>query len=328
MELRNLRDRISSGGEKWELPRRFQAGVSFRSLCRRCNTELLGAAYDPALGEFSAQVRALANSPLALPASVDVMIRPQPVMRSVLGHLAAQGVDRYQKGPYTEPIRDYLLDPSLPPPAQLRMYYWLYPYRSTVLIRDAARIEHLGSGQGSVAFWLMKFYPLAFMVTLSEPAQRLYRMEDLDRFAQVPFAQATTVRLSFAIRRAPRGPRARLGSSASLRARHGQHGSPDSAALPERLISWALTAERASASSRSPPRSSAYSRSALAEPITAAQLRTLSEHQDFRCACGCGASVRNDYRIDQVTPLARGGRHMLCNLQLLARRCNLKKSAR
>jgi hypothetical protein len=117
-------------------------------------------------------------------------------MRSVLGHLAAQGVERYGKGPYTEPIRDYLLDSARPLPSPFRMYYWLYAYRSTVLIRDAARIERLGSGKGGVAFWLMKFYPLAFMVTLSEPPQRLYRMDDLDRFAHVPFAERLTVRLS------------------------------------------------------------------------------------------------------------------------------------
>jgi hypothetical protein len=197
MELRNLRDKMSSADGKWEQqPRQFQAGVSFRSLCERCNTQVLGAKYDPALGEFSAQVRALASSPLTLPHALDVTIRPQAIMRSVLGHLAAQGVERYQKGPYTEPIRDYLLDSDLPLPSPLRIYYWLYPYRSTVLIRDMARIEHLGSGRGAVAFWLMKFYPLAFMVTLSESSQRLYRMDDLDRFAHLPFKEHVTVRLS------------------------------------------------------------------------------------------------------------------------------------
>lgn len=196
MELRNLRDRISVGDEKWEQPRRFQAGVAFRSLCRRCNTDLLGAIYDPALGEFSTQVRALADSPLSLPAAINVTIRPQAVMRSVLGHLAAQGVERYEKGIYTEPVRDYLLDSTRPLPSQLRMYYWLYLYRSTILIRDAARIEQLGSGQGGVAFWLMKFYPLAFMITLSEPAQRLYRLDNLDQFANTPFAHEVSMRLS------------------------------------------------------------------------------------------------------------------------------------
>ena len=196
MEASSLRDKISSSEGRSEQPRWFQSGITYRSLCVRCNTELLGAKYDPALGEFSAQVRALANSPLALPAAIDVMIKPQPIMRSVLGHIAAQGVERYQKGPYTEPIRDYLLDADLPLPSLFRMYYWLYPFRSQVLVRDASRIERLGSGQGGTAFWLMKFYPLAFMVTLNEPPQRLYRMENLDRFANIPFTQQTSVRLS------------------------------------------------------------------------------------------------------------------------------------
>ena len=61
MELNSLRDKISSNGEKWDKPRHFQAGVTYRSLCKRCNSELLGSKYDPALGNFSAQVRSLAK---------------------------------------------------------------------------------------------------------------------------------------------------------------------------------------------------------------------------------------------------------------------------
>jgi hypothetical protein len=196
VELQSLRSKISTSGEKWDQPRRFQSGVTYRSLCARCNNKLLGQTYDPALASFSAQVRALASSQLALPSTVQLSVQPQAVIRSVIGHLCAQGVERYAKGPFTEPIRDYLLDSALPLPGGLRLYYWLYPYRSQVLIRDAARIEHLGSGQGVNAFWLMKFYPLAFMVTLDEKGPHAYTLTNLDQYGRDPFALVRALPLS------------------------------------------------------------------------------------------------------------------------------------
>jgi hypothetical protein len=59
------------------------------------------------------------------------------VMRSVLGHLRAMGIGRYRKGHMTEPMCDYILDRTLPLPNQIRFYYWLYPFRRRVLVRDA-----------------------------------------------------------------------------------------------------------------------------------------------------------------------------------------------
>jgi len=190
MELQSLHDKVVASGERWHQPRRFQAGVSFRSLCARCNN-LLGAQYDPALADLCRQVRDLANTTLYLGPAVSVKIRPQAVMRSVLGHLAAQGVDRYPKGPLTEPLRDYILDGTASLPAQLRIYYWFYPYRAQVLVRDAARME-LGLDI-TLAFWLMKFFPLAFYVTHNEPQHRLYSLHNLDTFGNMPLAQEEVV---------------------------------------------------------------------------------------------------------------------------------------
>jgi hypothetical protein len=65
IEVQNLHDRLSTSGEKSNRPRRFQAGVCFRSLCKRCNT-LLGHDYDPALAYFCSQVRGLATNTLHL----------------------------------------------------------------------------------------------------------------------------------------------------------------------------------------------------------------------------------------------------------------------
>jgi hypothetical protein len=125
------------------------------------------------------QARRIADSrTVQVPSVITLEVFPAAVVRSVLGHLAAQGVGRYQKGEITEPLRDFILDPSLPLPQSMRVYYWLYPYREQVLVRDAAMLQ---MGQRDVfAFWLMKFFPLAFFVTIGELSRPLYRMANFD----------------------------------------------------------------------------------------------------------------------------------------------------
>jgi hypothetical protein len=170
------------GGERPSQGRRFEGGARWRTLCPRCNNTLLGGLYDPALADFCTQVRLAAGSALALPDEIRVEISPQLVLRSVLGHIAAVGIGRYRKGALTEPLRDYMLDVALPLPSILRVYYWLYPHTRHVIIRDAglmrvgdddASLRNL-SARDATVFWLLKFYPLAFMATIGEaPSNRI-----------------------------------------------------------------------------------------------------------------------------------------------------------
>jgi 5-methylcytosine-specific restriction endonuclease McrA len=67
---------------------------------------------------------------------------------------------------------------------------------------------------------------------------------------------------------------------------------------------------------------------ATATRVTAQVIRQLMEAQGYRCACGCGQSIRFDYHLDHRIPLARGGRHDLSNWQLLTPAHNLKKGAK
>jgi hypothetical protein len=96
-------------------------------------------------------------------------------------------------GPITEPFREYLIDDAKPLPSSIRMYYWLYPHQAQVLVRDAARL-HLRSNC-TFCFWLMKFYPLAFLVTFDEPAERQFAQENLDVFGQDAIGIRRLIRL-------------------------------------------------------------------------------------------------------------------------------------
>lgn len=184
MEARRLSDTLSAAGASVSQPRRFQAGIYYRSICTRCNG-LMGNDYDPVLAQLCAQVRSVANSSLLLRPMTRLTTKPQAVMRSILGHLMAQGINRYAKGPLTEPLRDYMLNQTASLPAPIRFYYWFYPYREQVLVRDAGRLEI--AIKTSLVFWLMKFFPLAFFITFNEPNDRVYVLANLDEYGNEPF---------------------------------------------------------------------------------------------------------------------------------------------
>ena len=64
------------------------------------------------------------------------------------------------------------------------------------------------------------------------------------------------------------------------------------------------------------------------ERVTQADLNAIGDRQGWRCACGCGRSIRYEYHVDHRVALARGGAHVRANLALLAPICNLRKGAK
>lgn len=164
--------------------RSSQNGVKYRTLCHRCNNGLLGAKYDIAFNQFVNATGNYLKSSLELPPVVSVKGHPQRIMRAILGHISAQGVDRYLKGPETEEIRDYFLDETLPLPDSLNIYYWAFPFNRQVLVRDCAYLD-LNVGK-PVVIWLMKFFPIAFMVTWKEPAGYNFQMPNLAVWGREP----------------------------------------------------------------------------------------------------------------------------------------------
>ena len=185
---------LLAGSKNLPKGRRSQNGVKYRTLCSRCNNTLLGSKYDPAFIEFVNAVALHLRSPLALSSILTIPGKPQAIVRSLLGHMSAQGIDRYLKGPLTEAVRDYFLDENLPLPAGIKVFYWPYPHRIHVMCRDAA-YTHLPSGQPFV-IWLLKFFPVAFLVAWNEPVGLTYPIHSLepwrsariDEVAQLPLS--------------------------------------------------------------------------------------------------------------------------------------------
>lgn len=187
--------RLSEG--RTETKGRFsQSGVKYRTVCGQCNNGLLGAKYDPALISFSNQLTTILKSTLDLPSRLYVRAQPQAILRSLLGHISAQGVSRYPKGPQTEPIRDYFCDQSKPFPIGLHAFYWAYPFRPTVLMRDVAYCDL--TNHNSFMLWMMKFFPVALAVTWDEPKGFEFPVHSFEQWRGVSFS--TVVDLPIDIR--------------------------------------------------------------------------------------------------------------------------------
>jgi hypothetical protein len=156
---------------KAELPnskgRQSQNGIKYRTLCKRCNNGLLGTEYDPSFINFVNELARYLKTQIYIPASISIKTKPQRLMRALLGHIAAQGVNGYEKGEITEPLRDYFLNQSLSLPVSLNIYFWAFPYQTNVMARDCVLADF--SIEEPVFIWFLKFFPIAFMVTIEEP---------------------------------------------------------------------------------------------------------------------------------------------------------------
>jgi hypothetical protein len=144
-------------------PRQDQNGVKFKTICSECNN-LLGYKYDWALGELARRIERFVESNLSLPDSFEVECLPNAVMRSVLGHLLSAKTET-DEVVVDGLIRPSIIDPSIPIHDDIHVFYWVYPYEETVIFRDFCMPAARGRFQNFGFFNLIKFYPLAFLVT-------------------------------------------------------------------------------------------------------------------------------------------------------------------
>ena len=141
-------------------PQTSPNGHKYRTLCSGCNNELLGAKYDPALGDFVSRLKTIADSSLHLPDQVQIFCDLPAVVKSVLGHLIASKVDTHQTV-FDESACSYLLDEASSIPSNFHVYGWVYPYPKTVLLRDCV-LQFDGS---PTICNFIGFFPFAFFFT-------------------------------------------------------------------------------------------------------------------------------------------------------------------
>lgn len=161
--------------------RKLQDGVKFRTLCPFCNNKRLGLEYDPALNHFSNIVSSYLKTSITLPERLSVNIKPNRVIRAVLGHLLAVSLNCHDLGTMTMAAREYFLKSVAHFPSGMKIYYWIYPYNKQVLVRDG--LLFFCFSKKIIRFWLMKYFPLGFIVTWEQPEEIQIDLECLDFYA-------------------------------------------------------------------------------------------------------------------------------------------------
>ena len=153
-----------------------QNGVKFVSLCERCNNYELGKRFDPTLNEFAKEVGKYVNSKLYLPNEVLIETKPNAIIRAVLGHLlATKEVDDYG---FDNDVREFLLDENKTVPNTINIFYWVYPYKVSVILRDFAMPAKRGKFSELGYFNLLKYFPIAYLLSDKDKYEGLYSLNE------------------------------------------------------------------------------------------------------------------------------------------------------
>lgn len=175
---------------------RSNNGVRYRTLCGYCNNTLLGR-YDDDLKALVDAISSFCQSKLVLPRrspELPIRCRPRAVLQSVLGHLLAAKSITDEGGQVDIALRPSILDPAVPIPDRIHVFYWLHPHRTVEVVRDISMPAVRGRLWGSsfAMFSILKFYPIGFLVTDTPTYEGL---PSLDEFRAAPADLVAHIRL-------------------------------------------------------------------------------------------------------------------------------------
>lgn len=156
---------MTAGAEQPKL-RESQNGMRYRTICSDCNS-LLGSAYDIEMNNFATDIGSYLASSIELPETINHKLKPQRLMKAILGHLVAAKVD-IENTEFDRLAREYVLDKSAEFPEDLSLFYWIYPHDCSVTIRDFGMFVPRGTFQKPTIFQTLKYFPLAYLCC-SEP---------------------------------------------------------------------------------------------------------------------------------------------------------------
>ena len=141
----------------------YQNGVKYRTICKECNSEI-GKEYDPTLNEFNSTITAYFNSNLIPPKFAYIKSKPNRLIRAILAHLlsAKENIDDVI---FDATIRSFIFDDKIDVPDNINIYFWIYPYDCTIILRDCMLSVKQGEFDKFTFCHIIKYFPIAFIVT-------------------------------------------------------------------------------------------------------------------------------------------------------------------
>jgi hypothetical protein len=166
-----------------------QNGVKFKTLCTACNGRLKRG--DHFLKKFAQQVTGIIESRICLPRPIMVTLEPNVITRSILGHILAAKTQTDQ-ALFDQNLRPCLKDFSIPIPDNVHVFFWVYPFRTIKIMREFMMPTIRGRFDAFSQFQVLKFYPLAFLVTDTPSYQGLF---SLDKFKNIGLEDSVDIPL-------------------------------------------------------------------------------------------------------------------------------------
>jgi hypothetical protein len=187
VEMETILQKLSKNNLK--VFKESQNGVKYRTICKECN-EMLGSKYDKVINEFSNAVSNYLNSSLILPEVIHHKTKPIILMRAILGHLLSAKVE-IDEIEFDEIVRGFIFNENILIPDKIKIFYWIYPYKQTVVIRDCMMPARRGHFSDFELYHIIKHFPMAYLITESThyeglPELTKYRSMDFNEEVDIP----------------------------------------------------------------------------------------------------------------------------------------------
>lgn len=178
--------------------RRYQNGIKYRTICEKCNNDILGR-NDNIYKDFIYSVVAqLVNSdkeshgdPLFRPVVVETKINR--LLRAICGHFLAMKTGYDDQTLVEECLREYVFDESMPL-SGIKMFCWFYPYNTVLNVRDVAILEGKENVHPRGLVSVMATFPLGFMISTEEEPE--CGVDELSKYSSGRIEDTVSISLS------------------------------------------------------------------------------------------------------------------------------------
>ena len=144
-----------------------QNGLKYRSICARCNNNLLGSDYDKEYKKLVNILYQLYITPGEIEQYVEIQeINVNKISRAIIGHLLAAR-NEYIDVKTENKLREYFLNTNQKPPKEFKLLYYIYIYNTIMIIRDVVpkkfgKVEY-AIPEGFIS--CINSFPIAFILT-------------------------------------------------------------------------------------------------------------------------------------------------------------------
>ena len=170
--------------------KKYQNGIKFRSVCQQCNNVLLSK-YDIVYADFVEKVAKFLENCDISNSITEIEIDVNLLCKGIIGHFLSAKDFFDEKCTVDVALRRYLISNELPP--ELKIYYWIYPYKTINIIRDVVAGSVLETRFPKGMISVIAAFPIAFMIAMDDDSKILPNLLDCLDMNKIPLNMRTMI---------------------------------------------------------------------------------------------------------------------------------------